>query len=208
MTENVENTPEANEEAKTYTEEQVQQMLNEQVGGLKSKVDELLSEKKAAATKAREAEEHARKEAEARLKEQGEFKQLYEAEQKQRAELEERYSNFESEIKSKSIEAEAKTIAATMTKDEQKQGVLVGLLKEHMSYDSGSVGYQLGGVNLEREKLIEHYKTSYGFLVDGNPASGDRVAQAGKNPSGRAASNKKFNEMSMSEKRAYMESKY
>lgn len=209
MTDNVNEVPEAQpEESKTFTQEEVEQMLNEQVGGLKSKVEELLSEKKAAATKAKEAEEAARKEAEARLKEQGEFKALYESEQKQRAEVEERYANFESEIKSKSIDAEAKMIAATMTKDEQKQKVLVGLLKENIAYESGAIGYQLGGVELERDRLIEHFKTSYQFLVDGSPASGDRVATVGQKQAGGRAASKPFNKMSMSEKKAYMESKY
>jgi len=45
------------EGGKTYTQEEVQRMIEEQTSGLKNKVDELLGEKKSASQRAKELEE-------------------------------------------------------------------------------------------------------------------------------------------------------
>lgn len=63
-------------ETKTFTEEQVKQMLEEHTSGLKAKVDELLGESKAAKAKAREAAEKAAREAEERAKASGDIESL------------------------------------------------------------------------------------------------------------------------------------
>ena len=47
-------TTETATESKTYTQDEVQALIEEQTGGLKKKVDELLGEKKSASQKARD----------------------------------------------------------------------------------------------------------------------------------------------------------
>ena len=68
------------EDDKTFTEEQVKEMIkaavDEETSGLKSKVEELLGESKAAKAKARDAEEEARKKAEEAAKNNGDISAL------------------------------------------------------------------------------------------------------------------------------------
>ena len=63
-------------EVKTYTADEVQAMIEKETGGLKAKVDELLSETKTAKQKAREAAEKAAKEAEEKARASGDVEAL------------------------------------------------------------------------------------------------------------------------------------
>ena len=60
----------------TYTQEQVDAMIAEQVGGLKTKVDQLLGEKKGAQEKERIAQEEARIKAEELARKSGDAEAL------------------------------------------------------------------------------------------------------------------------------------
>jgi len=71
-----EQTTETTEEPATFTQDQVRELLEKETAGLKSKVDELLGESKAAKAKAREASEKAAKEAEERARSTGDIEAL------------------------------------------------------------------------------------------------------------------------------------
>ena len=69
-------TAEQETESKTFTEDQVRELLEKETGGLKAKVEELLGESKAAKAKAREAAERATREAEEKAKASGNVEAL------------------------------------------------------------------------------------------------------------------------------------
>jgi len=64
------------EAAKTFTEEQVRELLEKETSGLKAKVEELLGESKAAKAKAKKEAEKAAKEAEEKARATGDFDAL------------------------------------------------------------------------------------------------------------------------------------
>ena len=76
------------DEVKQYSQAEVEKMIAESNSGLKSKVDELLGEKKSASQKAREAEERLAREAEQRAKEQNDYKSLFESSKQKTEEFE------------------------------------------------------------------------------------------------------------------------
>ena len=199
MTEQVENTEV--KETKTYTQAE----LDEIVGGLKTKNAELLGEKKTAFDAANAAETAKKQAEDERLKEQGEFKSLYETSQAELTTLRDEQSAYKKNIESKDINASALSIAATLTKDPARQNMLVEQIAKNAVYDDG-VKFAFGGIELDQAKLVEKIKTDFPFLVDGNPASGDRV-KGGDKGGGAARKKVNFNEMTTAQKVAHLENK-
>ena len=68
--------PQDENNPKTYTQEEVNKLIEDSVGGLKSKVDELLGEKKAEAEKRRQAEEEAKLKAEEAARKNGDLESI------------------------------------------------------------------------------------------------------------------------------------
>lgn len=161
------------EAPKTYTQEEVQAMIEEQTAGLKKKTEELLGEKKSAAQKAKELEEAQRRAEEDRQKEKGEFKELYE---KTQAELEqERKANqtWRQQIQQRDIDSQASKIGSDLAKSDTKRAeVLADYASKYAKHDGEKVIYEIGGVEVEPAKLKEHLAKEYPFLVDGTNSSG------------------------------------
>lgn len=180
---------------KTYTAEEVQAMLDKETGGLKAKLDELMGETKTAKQKARELEEAQQQNEEARLIERQEFKSLYEREQDAKRELQEKYDTFAKRVESAEIGKISASIAGELTRDSKRGELLAEKVAQMTRYsDSGST-FELGGIEVDKAKVLEHLKTEYPFLVDGNQSSG---GGATGNLGGGAAS-KKFSEMNGAE---------
>lgn len=156
-------------ETKTFTQAEVDAMVK----GLKDKNAELLGETKAEREK-REALERSAEEAETkRQAEQGEFKKLYE---KTMADLEkERETNgaFKSQIKDRDTKAAATGIASELTRDTARAALLI---KEAQSFveigEEGAPVFKIGGVEVDKPKVLDHLKAQYPFLVDGNQSNG------------------------------------
>lgn len=174
----------------TYTAEEVQALLAKETSGLKAKVDELLGESKSAKQKARELEEAQAAIEEARAKEKGEFKELYEREQKAKAELAEKYDSFAKRIQQKEVEAAALSLAAELTRDTKRAELLRKEIGQFARYTDDGVKFEMGGVEVDRAKVLAHITDNYPFLVDGSGATGGGAT--GGNKSGGAV--KKFNE--------------
>ena len=174
----------------TYTAEEVQALLAKETSGLKAKVDELLGESKSAKQKARELEEAQAAIEEARAKEKGEFKELYEREQKAKAELAEKYDSFAKRIQQKEVEAAALSLAAELTRDTKRAELLRKEISQFARYTDDGVKFEMGGVEVDRAKVLAHITDNYPFLVDGSGATGGGAT--GANKSGGAV--KKFNE--------------
>lgn len=167
----------------------------EDVSGLKAKITELMGETKAAKD-ARKALEDAAEAAEAdRAKQAGEFKALYE---KTQADLDkERNDNraFKIKIEEKDREGVAASVAGELTRDTARAALLkkeaLGFLKNS---DDG-VKFEIGGVGVDRAKVIEHLKAAYPFLVDGNQAGG-----GGAPGGGGGAAKKKLSDLTEAER--------
>ncbi len=159
-------------EVEAFTAEEVEAKVNEQVSGLKSKVDELLGESKSAKDKARELAELQAKAEEDRLKEKQEFKTLFEREQEAKRELAEKYETYRSQVEKKDIELALGEVVSTATKDNSRAKALKKLLSDHAKYGDEGVFYELGGVPVDAKKLLDTYKADYPFLFDGVDSSG------------------------------------
>lgn len=171
-TETTETKPEETTSGKTYTEQEVQAMVAEQVSGLKNKVEELLGEKKTVAQKARELEEQQKLAEEQRMREKEQFKELYEKEQASKQELAEKFEEFQKRIREQEMQSEAQKIASQLTRDSARAELLTEKAMQYATYQEDKVRFELGGVPVEQEKLIEHLKEKYPFLADASGASG------------------------------------
>ena len=131
-----------------------------QVSGLKAKVDELLNESKSAKQKARELEELQRKSEEEGL------------EQKAKAELAEKYESFAKMVQQKEIESASVSIASELTRDTKRAELLRQQIAQFARYSENGVKFEMGGIEVPREKIIGHITENYPFLIDGSGASG------------------------------------
>jgi hypothetical protein len=197
------NMSEENKEAleqKTYTQAE----LDEIVGGLKNKVDELLGEKKTVAQKAAELESKQQELEEARLKEKEEFKTLWEREQDSKRELQEKYHSFEKQVKDKELESASLSVAAQLTRDTKRAELLKKEISQFARYTDNGVIYEIGGVEVDQAKVVEHVKNEYPFLVDGVNSSGSGAAGS----SSSRASNILKIDSTKTERAEYFKNKY
>lgn len=165
-------------EVEAFTADEVDAKLNETLAGLKENQTKLMDEAKTAKQKARELEERQAAEAEARAKEKGEFKELYEREQKAKAELAEKYSTFEKRIQQKEVEAAALSLAAEKTRDAKRMELIKKEVAQFAKYTEDGVKFEMGGVEVDKAKVLEHIETNYPFLVDGNNSTGSGATGA------------------------------
>jgi len=200
MSEETSNTTEAEPtetKTKTYTEEEVQKLVEEQVSGLKNKVEELLGEKKSVAQKAKELEEQQKTQEEERLKEKEQFRELYEREQTSKKELQEKFEDFQNRIKQQEINNASLKLASELTRDSARGELLQEKASQYAKYnEDGSVIFELGGVQVDQEKILTHLKEKYPFLVDGSGASGGGATGS---DNGGAVTSKSFTEMTGAE---------
>ncbi len=119
---------EPNTEVKQYSEADLKALLEKETSGLKSKVDELLGEKKTVSQKAKEAAEQAEQDRIKRAKEAEDFKSLYESSEAKRTEIEGSFNEFKSSIRTEKRNHEAFKLASEMA-----EGANVELLSEFVS---------------------------------------------------------------------------
>jgi ribosomal protein L20 len=153
---------------KTYTAAEVEELTK----GLRTKVDELLGEKKTVAQRAKELEEAQAAAEQERLKEKEEFKTLWEREQQAKKELQEKYEAFSKQVQQKEVELASSSIAAELTRDTKRAELLKEQIGKYARYTDDGVKFEMGGVEVDRSKVIEHLTESYGFLIDGSQATG------------------------------------
>jgi hypothetical protein len=127
------------DEVKQYSQAEVEKMIAESNSGLKSKVDELLGEKKSASQKAREAEERLAREAEQRAKEQNDFKSLYESSEKARLAHEKKIHEMHSKNVREKVESESMRLALSLA-DGDRAELLSSFLKPRITFsDDGLI---------------------------------------------------------------------
>ena len=157
----------------------------------------MLGEKKSAAQKAKELEEQQKAQEEERLKEKEQFRELYEREQSSKKELQEKFEEFQNRIKQQEINNTSLKLASELTRDTARGELLQEKASQYAKYnEDGSVIFELGGVQVDQEKILTHLKEKYPFLVDGSGASGGGATGS---DNGGAVTSKSFSEMTGAE---------
>ena len=134
------------------------------------------------------------KEAKQALKEQ--FRELYEREQENKRQLQEEHEAFKHQIKTQTIQSEATKLASELTRDTARSELLQEKVAQYAKYSDNGVDFELGGVPVEKDKILAHLKEKYPFLVDGSGATG---GGASGSQNGGAVTSKSFGEMNGSE---------
>lgn len=175
------------------------------VKGLKSKLDEVLGETKAEREK-RKALEQAQTDAEKKAaEEKGEFEKLYRTAQEQLEAERKQAREFRDQITQRDIQSSAQSIAQQLaSKDAKRAGVLADYASKYAKFDNGEISYEIGGVKVTPDKVAEHLKTEYPFLVDGSQASGGGAAgDGGGAPGKKQITRQQFDGMSHADRAAF-----
>ena len=155
--------------------------LEEETRGLKSKVDELLGEKKRVQQEREEAREQARLEAEEKAKAENNYKQLFESRSEENNQLRAQIDKMNAEAQQQKINEQAVKLAAQLTKDTGRAQLLQKEFSQRLSLVDGELRVtdpsgQLTVSSLD--DLVNSIKTDYPFLVDGIQASGGGAVKA------------------------------
>ena len=144
----------------------------EDVAPLKAKISELLGETKSEREK-RKALEASQTEAERKAaEEKGEFQKLYQAEQEARRKIEADLSGYREKITKGTLDGEAGKMAAELSRDTAKAALLTEQAAKFIKVADDGLQYEIGGVKVDRAKVLDHLKAAYPFLADGNQSNG------------------------------------
>jgi hypothetical protein len=129
-------------------------------------------ESKSYKQKAQELEAMKAEAEKARLTEKQEFKTLYEQTEAEKRALAEKFGEFENKIKQKEIEASSISLASELTRDTKRAELIRKEIAQFAKYGDSGVKYEIGGVEVDKAKVLETIKQNYPFLVDGVDSSG------------------------------------
>ena len=186
-TEAVEGTESASTEAAPELPKDIQEKLAE-LDRLKSHHSRLLDETKTAKQRAQELEEAQRQAEEKRQKENGEFQSLYETERERAERLDREIKERDRKEAERSVESAASKVASELTRDTSRAELLTEKVKQFARHTEDGVVYEMGGVQVDAAKIVEHLKERYPFLTDGSGATGGGATGSGR-PSGAGDSN-------------------
>ena len=189
----------------------VEGVPQEDVSGLKQKIDKLLGEKKNAQQKALEAEEKAKAEAAEKLKKANDFEQLYNSSEAERQKAAQELNDLKSTIQRQKLTSEASSLASQMTQDTARAKLLTEQLQSRLTIVDGETRVLDTSGNLTVstiKELATSIKDEYPFLVDGSKAAGGGAT--GGNSSGAEISKTKsradFDQMSPQKRMDFMKS--
>ena len=174
----------------------------EELDRIKAHHEKLLGETKAAKQRAQELEA-ANKEADAkrrqaeeeRLKKEGEFQKLYESESERAARIEKELETERAERRQEAKERQQREIENSASKlmlnvavDDSSLEILAEKAQQYAVFTENGVEYEIGGVKVTQEKVIETLTNKYPRLVKGSGATGGGAAGT-QRPSGADAKN-------------------
>lgn len=176
----------------------------EDVSGLKAKLDELLSEKKAASEKAKQEAEKARKAEEEKAKKEGDFEALSKSYEQKIADLEAKLEADRKAAEQDKISRQATLIAADLAQG-ANQEILSTFIERRLRLEGGEIKVtdEQGNLTISTvDQLKEEFRTNpkFGALVVASNASGGGAGDA--KPASGGAGGKKFSEMSEQERTA------
>ena len=182
---------ETNEAATTGKAPELSKDIQEKLAELdrlKSHHSKLLDETKTAKQRAQELEEAQRQAEEKRQKENGEFQSLYETERERAERLDREIKERDRKEADRSVESAASKVASELTRDTSRAELLTEKVKQFARHTEDGVVYEMGGVQVDAAKIVEHLKERYPFLTDGSGATGGGATGSGR-PSGAGDSN-------------------
>ena len=189
-----------------FTQDELQAKIEAETSGLKAKVDELLGEKKTVSQRAKELEESASVAEQERLKEKEQFKTLWEREQASKKELQEKYEDFATRIQKRETEVSASEIAMSLTRDTKRAELLKEQVSKFAKYSEDGIKFEMGGVEVPREKIVSHLTENYAFLVDGSQATGGGAeGSKGGGAAGKTLKRSDFESMAHTERAKFFE---
>ena len=153
----------------------VEGVPQEDVSGLKRKIDELLTEKKSVQQKASEADEQAKAELAAKLKNANDYEQLYNSSESEREKATVELATLKANLQQQQVASQASTVASKLTKDTARAKLLSAQIESRLSLVDGEVRVLDANGNLtvsSVEELTASIKAEYPFLVDGSQAAG------------------------------------
>lgn len=159
----------------------VQERIESETKGLKSKVDELLSEKKKVQQEREEAREMARLEAEQKAQKENDYKQLFEAQKEESNTLRQTIDKMNADIRQQKVSTEAAKLASQLTKDTGRAQLLQKEISQRLTLVDNElrVTDESGQLTVSSlDDLTSAIKTAYPFLVDGSQASGGGAVKA------------------------------
>ena len=159
----------------------VQERIEKETKGLKSKVDELLSEKKKVQQEREEARTQARLEAEEKAQKENDYKQLFEAQKEESNTLRQTIDKMNADIKQQKVSTEAAKLASQLTKDTGRAQLLQKEISQRLTLVDNElrVTDESGQLTVSSlDDLTNAIKTSYPFLIDGSQASGGGAVKA------------------------------
>lgn len=173
---------------------EIQEKLAE-LDRLKSHHTKLLDETKTAKQRAQELEAAQKKAEEEALKQSGEFQKLYESESEKAArlqqELEEERASYREKTRmqqQKEIKSESIQMMVNVAVDESSLEILSEKAEKYAVYTETGIEYEIGGVKVDKAKVIETLTKKYPRLVKGSGATGGGATGAGS-PSGAGDTN-------------------
>lgn len=190
-------------------EEALQAKLQEATAGLKSKNDELLSEKKKLQQQREQEELQAKREAEQKAVEENNFKQLYESAKEANNQLQSQIEKMNADAQQQKINEQAVKLAASLTKDTGRAQLLQKEFSQRLALVDGELRVTDSSGQLtvsSLEDLVSSVKTDYPFLVDGIQASGGGAvkAQGGAEARSKEMSRSDFEALSVQQKSDFM----
>ena len=171
---------------------------------LKSALQKEREERKAAKERLASLESEKKKLEEQTLLEKQEFKTLYERETEAKTALQKQLEELSGKIQKKETKAAAMSIALQLTKDTKRAELLTEIAEKNARYGENGVSFELGGVPVESDKLVEHLKASYPFLVDGSGATGTGATGQSGTPGSKQMARADFDRMNPARKADFM----
>lgn len=195
---------ELDEEVKGKIAEQmdgyIKRQLEESTTGLKSKVDELLAEKKKVQQEKVAAMEAAKQQAEEKAKAENDYKQLFESQKSEAEQLRKLLEQKSEAERKQKILSQADILASRLTKDTAKASLLKDQISRRLTLvdDEIRVADESGQLTVSSlDDLAASIKGLYPFLVDGSQANGGGAArgQSGAESQGKVLTRADFDLM-------------
>lgn len=199
-------------EIESTIEAKVQERLDQEIAGLKSKNDELLAEKKAIQKAKEEADAKARDEREKQAQENGQYKELYESQKAENDSLGLRLKEMMESQQRQTIKSEALRLASTLTKDVQKAKILEKEISQRLTLVDNEIRVTDDSGQLtvsSLDDLSAKIKTEYSFLVDGIQAQGGGATRSigGASVEVKEMSRSQFDELSQKDRALFVRGK-
>jgi len=176
------------------------------VSGLKQKVDQLLTEKKTVAAKAKEMESKLKELDKKKAEDGGDFKTLWEQAQAALAEKDSEITGLMKNMQTREISAASHAVAAGLASDPKRASVLADYVSKMASFEEDGVRFVANGVKVDTAQLSAFLKKEYPFLVDGSSAAGGGSSGSSGSGAAKEIARSEFDKKDPAEKMKFIKS--